>query len=96
MNDGIGTRWLAGTLLGLPLAAALCTLAILWLPGGWWTGAVGAVLAVLPVWVAILCFGLLFPSNRAAWLWLAVANVLAFGGLWAARLAGGIPAAPGF
>jgi len=96
MNDGIGTRWLAGTLLGLPLAAALCTLSILWLPAGWWSGAVAAVLMVLPLWVGIICVCLLFPSNRSAWLWMAGLNLIAFGGLWAARLAGSIPAAPAF
>lgn len=89
----IGTKWLAGTLLGLPLAVALCTLAILWLPGGWETGLVAAVAACLPVWVAIISCSLLFRSSASAWLWLGGANLLCFGTLWALRLAGMAPAA---
>lgn len=96
MNDGIGSRWLAGTLLGLPLATALCTLAVLWLPGGWWGGVMALVLAFFPVWVGIICGSLFFRSSRAAWLWLAGANLAGFGALWAAGLAGILPAAPGF
>ncbi|CAG2140554.1 hypothetical protein LMG26411_01898 [Cupriavidus numazuensis] len=84
--NGMGTKWLAGTLLGLPLAVALCTLAILGLPGGWEAGVIAAVTACLPVWVAIICFSLLFRSSRAAWLWLGGANLLCFGLLWALRL----------
>ncbi|WP_224079980.1 hypothetical protein [Cupriavidus laharis] len=82
----MGTKWLAGTLLGLPLAVALCTFVILGLPGGWESGVVAAVVACLPVWVAIICCSLLFHSSRAAWLWLAGANLLCFGLLWALRL----------
>ncbi|NUO86278.1 MAG: hypothetical protein HOQ33_16600 [Cupriavidus sp.] len=84
----IGTRWLAGTLLGLPLAVVLCTLTILALPGGWQSGIVAAVTACLPVWVAIISASLLFRSSRSAWLWLGGANLLGFGALWALRLAG--------
>lgn len=60
MNGGIGTKWLAGTLLGFPLSLAVCTLAILWLPGGWQSGIIGAVTASLPLWVAIISTSLLF------------------------------------
>lgn len=81
----MGTKWLAGTLLGLPLAMALCTLAILGLPGGWERGVVGALIACLPVWVAIICGSVLFPSSRSAWLWLLAANLAGFGALWAIR-----------
>ena len=81
----MGTKWLAGALLGLPLALALCTLAILWLPGGWERGVVVAILLCLPVWVAIISLSLLFGSSRAAWLWLAAANLACFGLLWALR-----------
>ncbi|MDQ0141955.1 hypothetical protein [Cupriavidus necator] len=90
---GMGTKWLAGALLGLPLAVVLCTLAILGLPGGWETGIVAAVTACLPLWVAILSASLLFRSSRSAWLWLAGANLVGFGALWALRLAGLAPAA---
>ncbi|EON20531.1 hypothetical protein C265_06164 [Cupriavidus sp. GA3-3] len=83
----MGTKWLAGALLGLPLAVALCTLLILWLPGGWETGIVAAVVACLPVWVAIISASLLFRSSRTAWVWLGGANLLCFGALWLLRLA---------
>ncbi|UDM49199.1 hypothetical protein [Cupriavidus sp. MP-37] len=91
--SAMGTKWLAGALLGLPLALVLCTLAILALPGGWQTGIVAAVAACLPVWVAIISASLLFRSSRSAWLWLGGANLLGFGVLWALRLAGLAPAA---
>ncbi|TDF63109.1 hypothetical protein E1J61_26135 [Cupriavidus sp. L7L] len=89
----MGTKWLAGILLGLPLAVALCTLSILWLPGGWETGIVAAVVACLPVWVTIISCSLLFGTSRSAWLWLGGANLVCFGALWALRLAGLVPAA---
>ncbi|SCU96663.1 conserved membrane hypothetical protein [Cupriavidus necator] len=92
-QSAMGTKWLAGALLGLPLAVALCTLLILWLPGGWETGIVAAVVACLPVWVAIISASLLFRSSRAAWIWLGGANLLCFGTLWLLRLAGLAPAA---
>lgn len=91
--SGMGTKWLAGALLGLLLAVVLCTLAILGLPGGWQTGIVAAVAACLPVWVAIISASLLFRSSRSAWLWLGGANLLGFAALWALRLAGVAPAA---
>lgn len=83
--SGIGTKWLAGATLGLPLAVALCALPVR-LPGGWETGAVGALLACVPVWVGILCASLLFATSRQAWTMLAAGNALAFGLLWAPRL----------
>ena len=57
----------------------------LWLPGGWENGVVVAVLMCLPVWVAIISLSLLFATSRAAWLWLAGANLACFGILWALR-----------
>jgi len=92
-RSAMGTKWLAGALLGLPLAVALCTLLILWLPGGWETGIVAAVVACLPVWVAIISASLLFRSSRTAWVWLGGANMLCFGAHWLLRLAGLAPTA---
>ena len=89
----MGTKWLAGTLLGLPLALALCTLGILWLPGGWEGGVVAAVLLTMPLWVGIISGSLLFGSSRAAWLWLAAANLVCFGVLWALRALHAMPPA---
>ncbi|MBO4120896.1 hypothetical protein J5T34_09115 [Cupriavidus gilardii] len=86
MNGGIGTKWLAGTLLGFPLSLAVCTLAVLWLPGGWQSGIIGAITASLPLWVAIISASLLFATSRAAWLWLGAANLICFGALWGLRL----------
>ncbi|WP_020201237.1 MULTISPECIES: hypothetical protein [Cupriavidus] len=88
-RPGMGTRWLAGTLLGLPLSVALCALSVMWLPGGWQSGAVGAMLACLPLWVAIISASVLFRSSLAAWSWLAAGNAAAFGALWAWRLLAG-------
>ncbi|WP_454763719.1 hypothetical protein [Cupriavidus campinensis] len=89
----MGTKWLAGTLLGLPLAIALCTLGILWLPGGWQGGIVAAITLSFVAWVAIISLSLLFGTSRAAWLWLAGANLACFGILWALRLMHAMPAA---
>ncbi|MGY8524293.1 hypothetical protein [Paracidovorax citrulli] len=86
----LGTKWLAGALLGLPLAMALVTLAVLPLPGGWKSGAVVAIIVSLPLWVAIFCGSVMFRSSRAAWLWLALANAVCYGALWALR---SVPAA---
>jgi hypothetical protein len=93
--NGMGTKWLAGALLGLPLAMAVCALSIMWLPGGWQTGAVTAIAASLPLWVAIISASLLFGSSRAAWLWLAGANAACYLALWALRLTGVPAAVPG-
>jgi len=81
----MGTKWLAGTLLGLPLAIALCTLGVLWLPGGWEGGVVVAIVLSFVLWVAIISLTLLFHSSRAAWLWLAGGNLVCYGILWAVR-----------
>ncbi|ABF08249.1 hypothetical protein [Cupriavidus metallidurans] len=82
----MGTRWLAGSLLGLPLAIALCTLGILWLPGGRESGVVVAIMLGFMLWVAIICLSLLFASSRSAWLWLLGANLICYGVLWGVRV----------
>ncbi len=84
--NGMGTKWLAGAVLGLPLSIALCTLAILWLPGGWESGVIGALLVCLPLWAVIISVSVLFSTNARAWAVLGAANVLAFGVLWLPRL----------
>lgn len=89
----IGTKWLAGGLLGLPLAVALCTLGILWLPGGWEGGVVIATVLGFVLWVAIISLSLLFQTSRAAWLWLIGGNLVCYGILWAVRLMHAMPPA---
>ncbi|MCT7298505.1 hypothetical protein N5J06_12885 [Ralstonia sp. CHL-2022] len=84
--NGVGTKWLAGTVLGLPLSVALCTLAILWLPGGWESGVIGALLVCLPLWAVIISVSVLFRSSARAWAVLTAANALSFGALWLPRL----------
>ena len=82
----MGTKWLAGAVLGLPLSIALCTLAILRLPGGWESGVIGALLVCLPLWAVIISVSVLFPTSARAWGVLAAANALSFGALWLPRL----------
>jgi len=82
---GMGTKWLAGTVLGLPLSVALCTLAILWLPGGWESGVIGALLVCLPLWAVIISVSVLFPTSARAWTVLAAANAVSYGALWLPR-----------
>ncbi|CAJ0858209.1 hypothetical protein R20233_00570 [Ralstonia sp. LMG 32965] len=84
--SGMGTKWLAGTVLGLPLSIALCTLAIRWLPGGWESGVIGALLLCLPLWAVIISVSVLFPTSARAWGVLAAANAVSFGVLWLPRL----------
>lgn len=89
----IGTKWLAGTLLGLPLAVALCTLGVLWLPAGWESGIVPAIMLSFVLWVTIISLSLLFQTSRAAWLWLIGGNLACYGILWAVRLMHAMPPA---
>ncbi|CAJ0717839.1 hypothetical protein LMG6871_02256 [Ralstonia edaphis] len=84
--NGMGTKWLAGAVLGLPLSIALCTLAILWLPGGWESGVIAALLVCLPLWAVIISVSVLFPTSARAWTVLAAANAASFGALWLPRL----------
>lgn len=84
--SGMGTKWLAGAVLGLPLSIALCTLAILWLPRGWESGVIGALLVCLPLWAVIISVSVLFPTSARAWGVLAAANAVSFGVLWLPRL----------
>ena len=84
--NGMGTKWLAGAVLGLPLSIALCTLAILWLPGGWESGVIAALLVCLPLWAVIISVSVLFPTSARAWTVLAPANAVSFGVLWLPRL----------
>ena len=84
--NGMGTKWLAGAVLGLPLSIALCTLAILWLPGGWESGVIAALLVCLPLWAVIISVSVLFPTSARAWTVLAAANAMSFGVLWLPRL----------
>ena len=83
---GMGTKWLAGAVLGLPVSIALCTLAIVWLPGGWESGVIGALLFCLPLWAVIISLSVLFPTSARAWAVLAAANAVSFGVLWLPRL----------
>lgn len=84
--NGMGTKWLAGTVLGLPLSVALCTLSILWLPGGCESGVIGALLACLPLCAVIIGVSVLFSTSARAWSVLAAANAVSFGVLWLPRL----------
>ncbi|MEF9482581.1 hypothetical protein [Ralstonia sp. 1B3] len=84
--NGMGTKWLAGAVLGLPLSIALCSLAILWLPGGWESGVIAALLACLPLWAVIISVSVLFPTSARAWGVLMAANAVSFGVLWLPRL----------
>lgn len=40
---------------------------------------------IAPVWATVLGFVFLFRSTLRAWLWLGLANVLAWGVLWALK-----------
>lgn len=82
----------AGLILGFGLAIAVSGL-FAWLgPGGIDAG--GGKLQfnmwlVAPVWAGVVSFVFLFRNSVRAWLWLGLANAIAFGLLCAVRLACG-------
>lgn len=78
-------KTLAAVLLGYPLSIALSGV-IAWLtPGGLEGG--GKIQfnmwMVAPLWATVLGFVHLFRDSLRAWLWLGLANLAAFGALWA-------------
>ncbi|CAN7333297.1 hypothetical protein LJR225_001929 [Phenylobacterium sp. LjRoot225] len=80
----------AGVVLGFTLALAVSGLFAWFGPGGAGTDG-GADKAqfnmwlISPLWVGVLSFVFLFRNPRRAWLWLALANLLAFGLLYGGR-----------
>ena len=82
-------KTLAGTVLGYTLAVALSGIIALLTPGGF--AGEGKVQfnmwLVAPLWAGVLSFVYLFRDSRRAWLWLGLANLLAFALLWAVRTA---------
>lgn len=80
----------AGVVLGFGLALALSGL-FAWLgPDGIDAGGGKTqfnMWLIAPLWAGVLSFVYLFADSRRVWLWLGLANVLAFGLLWAVRLA---------
>jgi hypothetical protein len=76
----------AGILLGLPLAIALVAVLIWVWPGSSESVALPLLVAFFPMWIGIMGATYMFRTGARAWAWLAVANLAAFGALWAARL----------
>ncbi|MBD9379271.1 hypothetical protein [Pseudoxanthomonas sp. PXM04] len=78
----------AGLLLGFGLALALSGLFAWWGPGGI-AGGPGKLQfnmwLMAPIWAVVLGFVFLFRTSLRAWLWLSLANALAFGLLHASR-----------
>jgi hypothetical protein len=79
----------AGLILGFGLALAVSGL-FAWLgPEGIDAGGGKiqfSMWLIAPVWAGVLSFVFLFRDGRRAWLWLGLANGIAFGLLWAVRL----------
>ena len=76
----------AGILLGFPLALALVAVVIYLWPGSSEAVTMPLLVSFFPAWIGIMGATYLFRSGTRAWAWLAVANLVAFGALWAARL----------
>lgn len=78
----------AGLLLGFGLALAVSGLFAWWGPGGI-AGGPGKLQfnmwLMAPIWALVLGFVFLFRTPLRAWLWLSLANALAFGLLYASR-----------
>ncbi len=77
-------KTMAGTVLGFTLALALSGIFTLTTPGGLGDG--GKIQFVMwtiaPAWASVLGFVFLFRDSLRAWLWLALANLVAWGALW--------------
>ena len=84
-----GRHWfgktLAGVVLGYTLSIALSGV-FAWLTPGALAGS-GKIQftmwVVAPVWATVLGFVYLFRDSLRAWLWLGLANAVAFAALWA-------------
>lgn len=80
-------KTMAATLLGFTLALALSGVFAFLTPGG--LGGEGKIQFVMwtiaPVWASVLGFVFLFRDSLRAWLWLALANLVAWGVLWALK-----------
>ena len=96
MNDAARTKldsrhWFgktsAGVLLGYTLAVALSGVIAGLTPGGFEGGnkVQFNMWMIAPLWATVLGFVYLFRDSWRAWWWLALANVAAFGLLWAVR-----------
>lgn len=70
-------RFFAGTLLGIPLAAALTGLIAWAWPGRWQDVLVPALQLFFPLWTAIACASVLCTDTRSAWLRLLSLNIAA-------------------
>lgn len=81
-------RLAAGAVAGFFLAAALVGLASWAWPGPWQRTLVPALLAFVPVWVAIICSSLRFANGRRAWAWLGGLALVGLGALRALQAAG--------
>lgn len=81
-------KGLAGLVAGFGLSLALSGLFAWWGPGGIDAGS-GKIQfnmwLVAPIWCAVLSSVFLFRDSVRAWAWLGLANLAAFGLLWAAR-----------
>ena len=80
-------KTLAGTVLGYTLALAVSGLVALLTPGGF--SGEGKVQfnmwMIAPVWATVLGFVFLFRDSLRAWMWLGVANAVAWCAFWGLR-----------
>lgn len=84
----------AAALLGLPFSVALIGLIALSLPGDVRINTLPMLLLFFPAAIAIISAVFAFRSGRRAWLSMSVANLVAWGLLYALKAAGviGVPA----
>ncbi|GHD67803.1 hypothetical protein [Jeongeupia chitinilytica] len=82
-------KLIAATVLGLPLSTFSVGAVLYAWPGPWQDGMVPGMLAILPVWLAVVAASPLFRSAPRAWGSLALATLAAFAALSAARTLGG-------
>jgi len=87
-NKGWLGKVSAAAILGFTLSIALTGLFAWFGPGAIMQGSAKIQLTmwlISPLWGLMIAFCFLFRSGRAAWGWLALANIIAFSLLWGGR-----------
>ncbi|MGN6228353.1 MAG: hypothetical protein ACTHNM_13045 [Dyella sp.] len=83
-------RFLAATVLGLPLTVGLIGLVALAWPGDPRLTTLPWVMLTFPTWIAMMTLAFVFKSAQRAWLWLGSATGLCFGLLYGLKALGWI------
>lgn len=87
-HSAMWPRWLALSLLGLPLTIGIVGVLALATPGPASISALPWMLLVFPVWTGVMVLPFVFSSGRRAWVWLGLATVTSLGLLYGLKALG--------